>query len=164
MAPMAGGMPPMGGAATTGPAPEHPAWTVPAGWTEQPPSPMLLAKFVATDNAARAEITVSAFPGDVGGLLANVNRWRKQVTLEPIAEADLAKTVTQVDSPSGKMMLVDFGGTDAKTGRPAQLAGLIVPQGEKTWFYKLLGDAAVVAREKAALVKFAQSVKYSNAP
>ena len=154
----------MGGAARPGPAPQHPAWTVPAGWTEQPPSQMLLAKFVATDHAARAEITVSAFPGEVGGLLANVNRWRKQLTLAPVEEADLAKTVTQLDSPAGKMMLVDFSGTDAKTGQPAQLAGLIVPQGEKTWFYKLLGDATVVTREKSALVKFAQSVKYSNAP
>ncbi len=170
IAPMAGGagMPPMGGAMPrlpdTGPSPAKPEWTVPAGWTEQPPSQMLVAKFVATNAEARAEITVSSFPGDVGGVPANVNRWRRQIGLDQLPETEAVKAVTQIDPTPGKLMLVELSGTDARTGKPARLVGVIAPQADVTWFYKLLGDEKVVAGEKDALVKFARSVKYSHAP
>ena len=52
----------------------RPSWEVPAGWQEVPASQMLLAKFLVGGNDGRAEVTVSAFPGDTGGVLANVNR------------------------------------------------------------------------------------------
>ena len=126
-------------------------WTVPAGWKEEPPTQMLVAKFSATDKDAKADITVSAFPGDVGGLLANVNRWRRQIGLPPMAEADVTKEVKQLDSVPGKMMLVEMTGTDPKTSRSAQLVGIIVPQAGQTWFYKLMGDAAVVGAQKDTL-------------
>ena len=35
------------------------------------------------------EITISAFPGEAGGIEANVNRWRKQLNLSP-------KTINQI--------------------------------------------------------------------
>ena len=148
----------------TGPPPAKPEWTVPAGWTEQPPSQMLVAKFVATNAEARAEITVSSFPGDVGGVPANVNRWRRQIGLDQLPETEAVKAVTQLDPTPGKLMLVELSGTDAKTGKPARLVGVIAPQTEVTWFYKLLGDEKIAASEKDALVKFARSAKYSHAP
>jgi hypothetical protein len=153
------GQPPAAGASET-----KPSWEVPGGWKAEPPSEMLLAKFSATDNAARAEITVSSFPGDVGGLLANVNRWRQQVKLAPIDETGLAQAVSQLEVPVGKGSLVDLNGTDAKTGQKARLVGVAVPHGGQTWFFKMLGDEPVVAREKDAFLKFVQSVKYPNAP
>jgi len=161
-----GAMPAMGSmGAGTLPAgadntPAKPQWTVPAGWKEEPPTQMLVAKFSATDKDAKADITVSAFPGDVGGLLANVNRWRRQIGLPPMAEADVTKEVKQLDSVPGKMMLVEMTGTDPKTSQPARLVGIIVPQAGQTWFYKLMGDAAVVGAQKEVLVQFARSAKY----
>jgi hypothetical protein len=107
---------------------------------------------------------VSSFPGDVGGLLANVNRWRQQVKLPAIDEAGLAQAVSQVEMQAGKGSLVDVNGTDAKTGQKARLVGVAVPHGGQTWFFKMLGDEPVVAREKDAFLKFVQSVKYPNAP
>ena len=41
-------------------------------------------------DGAKGELAVTHFPGDVGGDLANVNRWRQQIGLEPIDEAALA--------------------------------------------------------------------------
>ena len=161
-------MPPVEGAMPhlpdTGPPPAKPEWTVPAGWTEQPPSQMLVAKFVATNAEARAEITVSSFPGDVGGVPANVNRWRRQLGLDQLPDPEALQAVTQLDPTPGKLMLVELAGTDARTGKAARLVGVIAPQADVTWFYKMLGDEKVVAGEKDALVKFARSVKYSHAP
>lgn len=45
-------------------------------------------------------------------------------------------------------------------GIPTQLVAVNVPHGANTWFYKLVGDAVVVPREKEAFVKFVQTVAY----
>ena len=145
-------------------APGKPAWTVPAGWTEEPPTRMLLAKFSVIDQEARAAITVSSFPGDVGGLLANVNRWRGQVGLPPIAETDLVQAVKQLETQAGNASLVDLAGTDAKTGKKARLAVVIVPRAGQTRFFKIMGDEQVVAREKDAFLKFVQSARFPDVP
>ena len=44
--------------------------------------------------------------------------------------------------------------------RLARLVGVVLPLGGQTWFYKLTGDAGVVAAQKAALIQFVQSAKY----
>ena len=121
---------------------------------------MLLARFTASENAAKADITVSSFPGDVGGLLANVNRWRRQISLPPLDDAGLAAAVTALNTAAGPASEVDITGTDPKTGQPAQLVGVILPLNGQSWFYKLLGDATVVGHQKADFLQFVQSVKY----
>jgi hypothetical protein len=155
--------PPIGGTtpdvAAAAPAGDKPQWTVPDGWKEEPPTQMLLAKFVASDKEAKAEITVSVFPGDVSGLAANVNRWRRQMNLPPVPDTDVPKGVTEIDAPAGKATLVELEGADAKSGKKTRLVGVIIPQAGQTWFYKMAGDEAVVAREKDALLKFVQSAK-----
>ncbi|HXT38523.1 MAG TPA: hypothetical protein VN887_00725 [Candidatus Angelobacter sp.] len=140
-----------------------PSWEIPAGWQEVPPTEMLLAKFLAGGNDGKAEVTVSAFPGDAGGLLANVNRWRGQVGLAPIDQAELEKQITSLDVMGGKAMLVDVSGQNARAGSKARLIGVIVPREGQTWFYKLMGDPAVAQREKDPFIKFVQSVRYPNA-
>jgi hypothetical protein len=140
-----------------------PVWEVPPGWTEAPPTQMLLAKFLLPGQGAnKAEVTVSVFPGTVGGILANVNRWRGQIGLPPTNESDLEAMTSSLDVPGGKAILVDMSGTDAKSGQKARLIGAILPQGERTWFYKLMGDEQIAEREKQAFVKFVQTAKHPN--
>jgi hypothetical protein len=138
-----------------------PTWEVPSGWKEIPGGQFLVAKFVLTgaDNA-QASVNVSMSPGDGGGLLANVNRWRGQLGLGPEAEADLAKELQTLDLPAGKATLADLAGQDAKTGQKARLLAVVVPRSGDTWFYKLMGNAQVVEAEKAGFLKFVQTVKY----
>ncbi len=64
-------------------------WTAPAGWKELAGSGMRVASFELPKTAGKAEVTVVALPGDVGGELANVNRWRGQLALPPIEQEDL---------------------------------------------------------------------------
>jgi hypothetical protein len=134
-----------------------PTWQVPAGWQEVAAGQFLVAKFTLTgDGGATAAVNVSSSPGDGGGLAANVNRWRGQLGLSPSTDI----SATPVDITSGKASLVDFSGTDARTGQPSRLVGVIVSQAGQTWFYKLMGDAKVVETQKAAFTKFVQGVKY----
>lgn len=135
-----------------------PKWHAPADWKGQTPGQMVLATYAVGDEASgRAMVNISSFPGDVGGLLANVNRWRGQVGLGAVAEADLGKTVTNLADGA---KLVDFSGTDMASDTPKRLLGAIMPQGDKTWFYKMTGDEKVISQQKEAFIKFVETVKY----
>ena len=134
-----------------------PNWQVPAGWQEVAGGQFLVAKFTLTgDGGATAAVNVSSSPGDGGGLAANVNRWRGQLGLSPSPD----NLATPVDITGGNASLVDFSGTDARTGQPARLVGIVVSLPDQTWFYKLMGDAKVVESQKDAFTQFVQSAKY----
>ena len=47
---------------------------------------------------SKAEIAVTVFPGNVGGLTANVNRWRGQIGLAPLAPAELEANLDHLDA------------------------------------------------------------------
>ena len=119
--------------------------------------------YLVKNKPGSAEVTVSAFPGDVGGLLANVNRWRGQVGLANISQSDLSNEVTSVDVPGGKAMLVDVTGSNPKNGQKARLIGAIVPREGRTWFFKLMGDEQVAEKQKSTFVKFVQTVQFPDA-
>ena len=138
-----------------------PNWEVPSAWKEVPGGQFLVAKFILPGGGdVPTALNVSMSSGDGGGLLANVNRWRGQLGLEPVTEAVLATQVQSLDLPGGKATLADIAGQDAKSGQKARLLAAVVPRSGETWFYKLMGNAEVVQQEKDAFMKFVQGVKY----
>jgi hypothetical protein len=140
---------------------DAPNWNVPPQWVETPARSMIFKSFaVAGDAGAKAEITVSFFPGDVGGVLANVNRWRGQMGQPQIDASQLDGVTESLAAQDGPATLVDFMGANSKTGQPARLVGVIVPHGDNTWFYKLMGDAKVVGGQKDSFVQFVKTVHY----
>lgn len=140
------------------PAAGKPAWTVPAGWQEQAPGAMQRAKFTASSDAGQAEITVSALPGDAGGKLPNIQRWCGQIGLPPVAEADLARSLIPLEIPGAETYAVDL----VAAANKRRLVAAAVARGGQTWFYKLMGDEGAVGREKAAFLKFVQTVGYGQ--
>ena len=153
--------PPPGAPAPPEAPSDGPKWNVPPQWVETPPRTMIFKSFgVAGEASAKAEITVSFFPGDVGGVLGNVNRWRGQMGQPQIDASQLDGVTESVATLGGSATMVDFMGTDAKTGQPARLVGVVVPHGENTWFYKLMGDAKVVKGQKDSFVQFVKTVHY----
>jgi hypothetical protein len=136
-----------------------PKWSVPSNWEEKTPGPMLFKSFsVAGNDGATAAVTVSFFPGAMGGALANVNRWRGQLGLSPIAEDQLGGVARTLETAAGPATLVDAEGAGAKAGQ--RLVAVMLAHGDNTWFYKLLGDKALVAREKDTFVNFVKAVQY----
>ena len=132
-----------------------PGWTAPANWQSQPPGQMLLAKFaIAGENGGKAAMTVSSFPGDVGGALANVNRWRKQLGLDEVSDGDLGKLISSVETGAGEASLVDMAGANAR------IVGVMLPRDGQMWFFKLMGDEPVVAHEKDAFLAFLKTLKF----
>jgi len=127
----------------------------PEGWQEQPAGQMQVAKFSVAKEGGKADVSVSVFSSDTGGLLGNVNRWRRQLGLEDVDESGLQECVTtlggaHIDGAPGPV-LADL----SKDNR--RLLGAIVPREGQWWFYKMVGDAAVVNAEHDTFVQFVKS-------
>jgi hypothetical protein len=151
-----------GGPAVPDASSDAPKWNVPAQWAETTPSSGMIFKSfsISGDAGAKADVTISFFPGDVGGVLANVNRWRGQMGQAPIESSQLDGVTESFATLDGKATLTDIMGTDAKTGQPARLLAAIVPHSDKTWFYKLMGNGKVVEAQKNSFVEFVRTVQY----
>ncbi len=134
------------------------AWTAPAGWQARPASAMRKGTYiVAGPGGATAELAITAFPGDVGGDLANVNRWRGQLQLAPIPASELPAALSRFKANG-----LDFAVTEmvALTGNPPQrVIGAIVPHNGSTWFFKLAGPDALVAGERDTFNTFLQTLR-----
>lgn len=148
MAPPAPGSP-----AVTAAQGEVPDWQAPAEWQTKAPGVMRKASFSAGPNG-EVDISVTAFPGDVGGDLANVNRWRRQIGLGPIDEAALASETEIVSTGELSFKLVDLQGAEAAT-----LAAWTQHEGE-SWFFKSTGPKPLVAAERERFETFLKSVKF----
>ncbi len=141
------------------------AWTAPGDWIAKAPGAMRKGSFtVRGADGAEADLSITAFPGDTGGLLANLNRWRNQVSLPPLGEAGLDDEVQHFDTGGQHMdgsglhfEVVDFAG-NAK-GAPTRLLGAVLSRPGETWFFKLMGPDALVAAQKPAFLEFLRSVK-----
>jgi len=137
-------------------------WSAPAHWAAKPASAMRKGSYAITDDSGEtADLSITAFPGDVGGDLANVNRWRGQIQLPPLAAAELSGATAHLDVNDLHLTTVDF--TGGPTAKPQRVIGAIIPVGNATWFFKLSGPAALVGREQAAFATFLQTIRASSA-
>jgi hypothetical protein len=139
------------------PSEAKPPWEVPQHWKQVEATEMLLAKFIVPGKGdERAEVTVSVFPGNVGGTHANINRWRKQIGLTELDEQGIASIARPLDGGPTNAILVDMSGAQTR------LIGAIVPDGGRTWFYKLTGPPSVAETEKIAFIAFINSARRGN--
>lgn len=137
-------------------APKTFSYTVPEGWSEDPdPQSMSLASFKVKEGDAAGEVTVSAFPGPAGGLLANVNRWREQVGLGKIGEDQLTREAIAIEVDGKKSTYVDLAGSGQK-----RILGVVVPREDKTWFFKFMGPTDLLSKHKPAFEAFVKSVHF----
>ncbi len=137
-------------------------WTVPQGWrTSNKESPMRVATFEAGDGPQQIEIAVSMFPGETGGLLANVNRWRGQLGLDPIEEDQLIEHLTPFANTGVRGVTLDMTGPGGEptADQPAQrmIAAIIYDEQGFMWFVKTMADPGVLSQYKDQVVAFAGS-------
>jgi hypothetical protein len=85
-------------------------WTLPEGWKAKREGEIAFATFVLPD---RTEATVSKLGG---GVPANINRWRDQVGLPKLPDAEVEKTTTKMPLAQGEAIVVDVSGPGPKGG------------------------------------------------
>lgn len=153
---------------TAEPAPRSTAgasvpWVVPQGWEERPNSSgMRLASYgVSTPDGRSIDISVVALGEQAGTELDNVNRWRSQLKLDPITEAELAKAGEPARVGTQSAAVYDLvSATPVLDGKyKARTLAAMLPAGNMTVFFKATGEADLVAAEKPRFLQWLASVK-----
>jgi hypothetical protein len=144
-----------GSASSVGP--ERSWYQLPPGWVREDRDAVSRLALGVRDGERKARITVSMLAGSGGGLLANVNRWRGQVGLEPLSEEASADACEAFDIPGCSGHYVEC--ESPEEAEPAQATyGWIGVLPDRSWFIKLRGDRELVRRERAAFRDFLKSL------
>jgi hypothetical protein len=141
-----------------------PKWTVPSAWKEQPLTEMRLASFKAEGSGGQsADISVSSFPGDAGGIESNINRWRGQVHQAVLGPDSLAKTLDRVTIDGVPVVLVDVQTPEGEQ-KPDRIIGAVFRTADRTWFVKMTGAPAILQAQAENLKQFVNSFRFPNQP
>lgn len=129
-------------------------WRAPSSWTAGPARAMRKGTYLFSGTAGQAELSITAFPGDVGGLAANINRWRGQIGLPALDEGSLrAQSISK-----------NVGGYDSHIvwlqGDTTSIMGAIVPRAQDTWFFKATGLAGTLEEHRQAFADFLETVTF----
>jgi hypothetical protein len=132
------------------------AWRAPAGWVPKKASAMRKGSYTVPGPGGDGDLSITAFPGDVGGELANVNRWRSQIGMTPLAAAELDASVSHLQANNLDLVVVELfpkGDPKAKS-----ILGAMVPYAGSTWFFKLSGPGTSVQAAHDAFLGFLKTV------
>lgn len=139
---------------------------VPTGWTSRGSSSFVLADF-RSSNGLR--LTVSKAGGDLKG---NIDRWRGQLGLKPLAGSVDPADLQTIQSEAGPIWVVDLVADQASEQAQRFRVGLLaestqgVPTGQM-WFFKLVGPNGLIEGQREAfdgLLKKLQWVEESAGP
>jgi hypothetical protein len=131
-------------------------WTLPSGWTEAAGGAMRFAT-LKPPVVGKIDASVVVLPGPAGGELANVNRWRGQIGLGPMDDAELARARKTMKTRAGPLKVFDF--TSEAAPRSRLVAGL-TESGGNTWFVKMTGDADAVGAARDDFMKLLGSLRF----
>ena len=97
-----------------------PQWTLPAGWQQQPGNDLRFATLAIPGEGKPLEVSVTVLPNsgndDENYILLNVNRWRGQLGMPPIAKEQMAGESTAIPLEGVTATLVNLLGTAAPSG------------------------------------------------
>jgi hypothetical protein len=142
------------------PQPREFSYTIPEGWSAGKLSFLRKAAFEVIDLnlEQRIDITVISVGGD---LLSNVNRWRGQIQLQEITQAELDRELKTIEVDGDASPYVDLVGPEKPKPRQSILA-VIATISDRTWFIKLKGHAELAAREKQNFESFVRSIRFNK--
>ncbi len=173
------GHPPIGG--TAGAIPPPPvgsgtgtsalAWTVPAGWVEEPPaSSMRKAQYRVRGPGGDGECVVFYFgPGQGGDAMSNAKRWASQFRQADGRPSEDVMKTRHFHDAGVRVLLVEVTGTYdggmTMTDSPAEprpgwmLLGAIAEGPDANWFFKFTGPEATVRAQREAFEGMVRSLR-----
>lgn len=137
------------------------AYDIPEGWEAGKPDGMRRAVFTVTDGEQSVEITVSSLPVFGGERLANVNRWRDQIKMEPTTAEQLNGELKKIALAGAMGDYVELAGPSSALPYESILA-VLVDIGANTWFFKLKGDASLAEQQRENFQAFVRSVTITS--
>lgn len=129
----------------------------PDGWEAQPLDGVRKGLWHANNAYGVVEVSLTAFPGDVGGDLANVNRWLGQIQLPALDAVGLQSVSTPLNVGEYEGRLVVLA-DDTQSDKA--IIALILPVEGSTYFIKMMGPYAAVFEEKPIFEAFLNTFSF----
>lgn len=141
------------------PGERHYVYEVPEGWQRRKSTQMRQVNF-SFGPMGQGEVYVSETRGDLG---QNVNRWRGQFGMDPIPEGAV-NSLPRVMALGAELALVEATGTYGPGMGSASrtdfgLLGVIGGTQDGVITIKMIGPAALVAKERERFLKFCEGLK-----
>ena len=132
------------------------AFVTPEAWQQDPtPRSMREATFLVGTGEKSAEMVVTRLSGNFGDFGSNINRWRGQIGLEPLANTSSVKPRI-ISTPVGEAKLIKLEGADK-----ASIVAMVA-QGGETWFFRLTGELSTVNANEAKLEQMLTSLSLTK--
>lgn len=143
------------------------AYELPSGWSELPTTASRVANFrVAGEETSECYLTLLA--GDGGGLDANLNRWRSQLSQEALSSEQIASLPKSLFF-GGQATLLETSGTwkgmDGSRSDPNWgLKGLVLVSQGASAFLKMTGPEKTLSAERDRFLALAASFRFEPQP
>ncbi len=154
---------PAGHPPITDQSPPHLTWTLPANWEELPATGMRAGSFIArSKDGKQADVSIVPLAGLAGGILGNVNRWRRQVGQAEITEAELVGAAKPIEISGQQGQFVEIVGATQDPALKTNILGAIIARNGTSWFFKMTGADSVVTEQKPIFLEFLKSIHFSS--
>jgi hypothetical protein len=134
------------------------AYKAPPGWNEDAAGGFRKASFSIPNEVDKMEVSVIDLPGNSGGLVANIRRWRGQAGIpsdeESISNAEVLAEAVKINIDGIPSHYVNLSGPE-KT-----ILGAIVDRNGYTWFIKLTGPTKPAVAEEARFKEFLKTIHF----
>ena len=133
------------------------SWDLPETWVASKGHSMRLASFDVPFSNGVADLSIVSLGGESGGLLANVNRWRKQINLVPITENEILSSSIKGESKIGPFRVFKMIN---ESNRNKAILAAVLPTTAKTFYIKLTASIAGVTELELVFQKFCSSIGF----
>ena len=131
-------------------------WDVLDNWEETSGNNFALATYKINDKVFDAEISITMFPGNAGGVKNNVNRWRRQLELPELDIESINKNAEIRSNSLGKFSIYKI--INDQKPETAFLC-MIQSSGDNTIFIKLKSTLNGINRLKNIFYNFCFSIR-----
>ena len=137
------------------------SWEAPHAWVQGSERAMRLVTYQTAPNK-KTECYISVFPGNAGGVVQNVNRWRHQMGLSEL-DPEAVEELPVLEILGEKATFIEIKGNYTGMSGPTQSAfmmlGVVCPLSDQTLFVKMIGPIAEVINERENFLSFCRSLK-----
>ena len=131
------------------------SWSLPETWAPSDGHSLRLASFNVPYSKGVGDLSIVSLSGESGGLVANVNRWRRQIDLDPIDEQEILASAVNGESRIGPFRL--FRLVNDANKEKAILAA-VLPIRSKTFFIKLTASQQGISELRFSFMEFCSSI------
>ena len=131
-------------------------WEKPEMWVASNGSSMRLASFEVPYMGGTGDLSVIQLAGTGGGLMPNINRWRRQLNLEPQSLPEIEKNVIEKNGELGKYKM--FRIINSQNNSAFLVA--IIPDKNQTLFVKLSANPPGIQEAESDFIFFCSSIHF----